>query len=181
IPVWAPDTTPPRTSRPSQPPASSPAATPRMPATVLGRDARNPGNVRDVGDVTIRVLLASPATSTRISSSGGVLFTDRNGSLVARAGPSETWRVEHDGWRVRAVRPDGVGTVWTDAPLVARPIGDALLSVADKPYRGDFSFYGTDSTLQVVNVVKIDDYLRGVVPLEIGTRSQGDSAAVQEQ
>ena len=32
-----------------------------------------------------------------------------------------------------------------------------------------------------MNVVKIDDYLRGVVPLEIGTRAEGDSAAVQAQ
>ena len=32
-----------------------------------------------------------------------------------------------------------------------------------------------------MNVVKIDDYVRGVVPLEIGTTAAEDSAAVQAQ
>jgi len=35
--------------------------------------------------------------------------------------------------------------------------------------------------MSVVNVARIDDYLRGVVPLEIGTTSRDDSAAVQAQ
>jgi stage II sporulation protein D len=43
------------------------------------------------------------------------------------------------------------------------------------------AFFGGDSGVLVVNVVRIDDYLRGVVPLEIGTRNAADSAAVQAQ
>jgi stage II sporulation protein D len=57
----------------------------------------------------------------------------------------------------------------------------ALLSVGGAPYRGDVALYASDTGILVVNVVKIDDYLRGVVPLEIGTRSDADSAAVQAQ
>jgi len=56
-----------------------------------------------------------------------------------------------------------------------------LLSVGGAPYRGDLALYANDTGILVVNVVKIDDYLRGVVPLEIGTRSELDSAAVQAQ
>jgi len=41
--------------------------------------------------------------------------------------------------------------------------------------------YGGDTGVVVVNVVKIDDYLRGVVPLEIGTTAESDSAAAQAQ
>jgi len=65
--------------------------------------------------------------------------------------------------------------------LLVRATGGALLTVGGSPYRGDLAIYGTDTGVVVVNVVKIDDYLRGVVPLEIGTRSEGDSAAVQAQ
>jgi stage II sporulation protein D len=57
----------------------------------------------------------------------------------------------------------------------------ALLSVGGAPYRGDIAIYATDTSVAVVNVVKIDDYLRGVVPLEIGTKADADSAAVQAQ
>ena len=91
------------------------------------------------------------------------------------------WRVEHRGRSVRAVRPDGVGTVWSDGPVIAHAAGSGLLSLGGKPYRGDLAFSGGDSGVTVVNVVKIDDYLRGVVPLEIGTTAPADSAAVQAQ
>jgi stage II sporulation protein D len=136
--------------------------------------------VKNAGDATIRVLLSAGARPT-IASPGGLLLTDRDGSLLARGTREAVWRVERDGRRVRAVRPDGVGTVWVEMPLRARPMNGALLSVGGAPYRGDLALYASDTGILVVNVVKIDDYLRGVVPLEIGTRSDADSAAVQAQ
>jgi len=141
-----------------------------------------PGRVvQDAGDRTIRVLLSAKSPTARITSPSGLMFTHTDGSLVARALANQVWRLEHEGHRVRAVRPDGVGTVWSDGPIVARADANALLSLDGKPYRGDVMFVGTDTGLSVVNVVKIDDYLRGVVPLEIGTTAQSDSAAVQAQ
>src|SRR5205085_11197156 len=104
-----------------------------------------------------------------------------DGSLIARVSANQVWRIEHQGRRVRAIRPDGIATVWSDGPVIARAGANALLSVEGKPYRGDVAFSATDSGVSVVNVVKIDDYLRGVVPLEIGTTSPLDSAAVQAQ
>jgi stage II sporulation protein D len=137
--------------------------------------------VKNVGDATIRVLLSASAAVPRIASPGGLLLTDRDGALLVRGTREAVWRVERDGRRVRAVRPDGVGTVWVEAPLLARPMNGALLSIGGTPYRGDLALYASDTGVLVVNVVKIDDYLRGVVPLEIGTRSDADSAAVQAQ
>ncbi len=74
---------------------------------------------------------------------------------------------------MRAVRPDGVPTVWVDgADSMARPWAAALLSVDGTPYRGELDVRpAATAGFVVVNVVKIDDYLRGVVPLEIGDRS----------
>lgn len=147
-----------------------------------GENATAGRHVRDVGDTTIRVLLSTSPTPPAVTSPDGLLFTDREGSLVARGTQREsTWRVEHDGRRVRAVRPDGVPTVWIDPPLVVRALGDGLLAVGGKPYRGTLAFYGSDDGVEVVNVLKIDDYLLGVVPLEIGTTSMADSAAVEAQ
>jgi stage II sporulation protein D (peptidoglycan lytic transglycosylase) len=163
----------------------APAAEPPGRSSPSGARARTRTEVRegvrDVGEASIRVLLSSNTQVARVASPGGFVFTDRAGSLVARAARDEAWRVEHDGGRVRAVRPDGVPTTWTDGPLHAHAEDDALLSISAKPYRGDVAFFGADSGVAIVNVVKIDDYLRGVVPLEIGTRSAGDSSAVQAQ
>jgi len=50
-----------------------------------------------------------------------------------------------------------------------------------KRYRGELVINATDSGLLVVNRLTMDDYLRGVVPLEIGNRTAAEVAAVQAQ
>ena len=50
-----------------------------------------------------------------------------------------------------------------------------------KSYRGELVITATDSGLLVVNRLPMDDYLRGVVPLEIGNRTPAEMAAVQAQ
>ncbi|HEY5060584.1 MAG TPA: SpoIID/LytB domain-containing protein [Gemmatimonadaceae bacterium] len=127
------------------------------------------------------MLISQRAPITRIASPGGVMFTTLGGSFIARAAQREVWRIEHEGRRVRAIRPDGVATDWIAPALMARSMGNSLLSLGDKPYRGDFAFYGGDTGVLAVNDVSIDDYLRGVVPLEMGTEAAADSAAMQAQ
>jgi stage II sporulation protein D len=51
----------------------------------------------------------------------------------------------------------------------------------EKRYRGELVITATDSGLLVVNQLPMDDYLRGVVPLEIGNRTAAEFAAVQAQ
>ena len=180
VPAPTPTVSPiPITGGANQPAAKRPGAA--APTNAPRRAAGVPENVKDVGEAMIRVLISKNATPVRVEAPGGLLFTDRDGSLVARAGRGETWRVEHALRRVRAVRSDGVPTAWMEGPLVARPLDGSLASVSGRPYRGDLAFYGADDGVLAVNVVTIDDYLRGVVPLEIGTRAEGDSAAVQAQ
>jgi stage II sporulation protein D len=131
-------------------------------------------------DQVIRVLLTGTATAARIASPEGFVLVDRDNALAARAERNQAWRIERNAGRVRAIRPDGVPTVWKDV-LRARPVGDGLLSLDGKPYRGEITFTVGDSGLAVINALPIDDYLMGVVPLEMGTRTASDSAAVQAQ
>lgn len=63
---------------------------------------------------------------------------------------------------------------------VVRPEG-GFVQWNGKRYRGDLVITATDSGLLVVNRVPMDDYLRGVVPLEIGNRTSAEMAAVQAQ
>jgi len=131
-------------------------------------------------DQIIRVLLNGAASGARVSSPEGFVLVDRDNALAARGDRGQAWRIEESAGRVRAVRPDGVPTVWKDA-LRARPVGDGLLSLDGKPYRGEVVFVASDSGLVVINALPIDDYLMGVVPLEMGVRPASDSAAVQAQ
>ena len=67
-------------------------------------------------------------------------------------------------------------------PIVIRPEANGSFVVWNgKRYRGELMITATDSGLLVVNQLPIDDYLRGVVPLEIGNRTASEFAAVQAQ
>jgi stage II sporulation protein D len=135
---------------------------------------------RQRSDQIIRVLLNGTSAAPRLSAPEGFVLVDRDNALAARGDRSQSWRIERSGGRVRAVRPDGVPTVWKDA-LRAKPVGDGLLSVDGKPYRGEIVVMAGDSGVAVINALPIDDYLMGVVPLEIGRQPAEDSAAVQAQ
>jgi stage II sporulation protein D len=65
--------------------------------------------------------------------------------------------------------------------LVVRPETGSFVQWNGKRYRGELLISATDSGLLVVNRLPMDDYLRGVVPLEIGNRTSAEMAAVQAQ
>src|SRR6267143_1513321 len=65
--------------------------------------------------------------------------------------------------------------------LVVRPENGSFVQWNGKRYRGELLITPTDSGFLVVNRVTMDDYLRGVVPLEIGNRTSAEMAAVQAQ
>ncbi|MDQ6769945.1 MAG: SpoIID/LytB domain-containing protein [Gemmatimonadota bacterium] len=65
--------------------------------------------------------------------------------------------------------------------LAIQPIGGSLVQWNGKRYRGELVISATDSGVLVVNALPLDEYLRGVVPLEIGNRTSAEMAAVQAQ
>ncbi len=67
-------------------------------------------------------------------------------------------------------------------PVFVRPGPNGAFVVWNgKRYRGELVITATDSGMLVVNRLSMDDYLRGVVPLEIGNRTAAEFAAVQAQ
>jgi len=69
-----------------------------------------------------------------------------------------------------------------NGPMVIRPTTTGSFVVWNgKRYRGELAITNTDSGSLVVNVLSMNDYLRGVVPLEIGSRTPAEFAAVQAQ
>ena len=144
-------------------------------------DGVAPGSGISASDRTLRVGIAI-AEAPRLSASGEWRFYDAaTDRAIASAEGGRSWRVERSGARLRALSPDGIASPWADGKLIARSDGDALIAVNGKHYRGELLLVASDAGINVVNWVRMDDYLRGVVPLEIGTSDPRDAAAVEAQ
>lgn len=68
-----------------------------------------------------------------------------------------------------------------EVPAVLVPARGELVRFKGKAYRGSLRAIPTDSGTLIVNLVGLEDYLRGVVPLELGERPRAEIAALEAQ
>jgi len=132
---------------------------------------------------TVRIALAENQAQVRLTSAGGwELFAEDGRTAVALTKPSERWLLEREGAGIRAMREDSRPVSARERTVIARPAdADGTIGVNGRRYRGDLAITATSDGLTVVNRVNMDDYLQGVVPLEIGTSAAADAAAVEAQ
>jgi stage II sporulation protein D len=130
------------------------------------------------GPGLIRVALATASAGPRIGGTRDVTWLADDGRTTLAAGRGD-WRIERSGGRVRAVRSNQA-TPWQDL-LVARSANGGLLTVNGKRFRGELNVTVNGGSAVIVNRLPLEDYLKGVVPLEMGTRPRSDSAALQAQ
>lgn len=136
----------------------------------------------------IRVLLSAPSSVGRYSC-GGAVFDGTLANIVSDGG----FRVLNEGAgnaeimtagpgvSVQIVAVGGVVNVWNQAtatptlvysgpgPVVTVPLDPAVPTnfLEKGVYRGNFKFTNLGGTLRSLNVVGYDDYIKGVVPLEM--------------
>jgi stage II sporulation protein D len=129
----------------------------------------------------IRVALSSGVPAIELSATGDWRLEDDGGGVLLRVTSGDVWRMEPRGHSVHATRA-GIVTPERSGALVARPeeIHDFVI-VNGKRYRGEVVLTARDDGLLVANRLHVEDYLRGVVPLEIGRRVAGEEAAVAAQ
>lgn len=70
-----------------------------------------------------------------------------------------------------------------EAPIMEiRPSGDAGFTIDDTPYRGGLLLRRLGGkTILAINIIEIDDYLKGVLPAEIGYLKEGQYEAYKVQ
>jgi len=133
----------------------------------------------------VRIALATSADKVTISATGSWRLFDSGGaSTLVRADGGELWTVQNRDGRLRAVNDDGTVTPNRDAPFVARAASrGAVLTVNGVHYRGEVWVLPAPDggSLVVVNRLYLEDYLRGVVPMEIGHRTADEREAVAAQ
>jgi stage II sporulation protein D len=194
VPAPRPDPEPPPT--PIGPPARADDATPAdtgpaarpAPAVTLRPDEwsvaprpRAEGATASAGGRPVRIALATAAKAARVGSSGAWQLVSDGGRVVASGGASTAWRLAAAGDVIDAAPAEGgPGRRVRDA-LTLRSLGDGLVTVDGRRYRGEVRAVATDSGLVLVNRLGVEDYLRGVVPKEIGPRTMAELAAVEAQ
>jgi stage II sporulation protein D len=146
----------------------------------VDRPARSP---RDASERTVRILLSAHQPQVRLTAQGGWRIYAADGvTLVALPEPGERWVLDREGALVSARREDSRTVPLRDSPVIVRPTdAEGSISFNGKRWRGELVISTADDGLLVVNRLRMDDYLRGVVPLEIGTSAAADAAAVEAQ
>lgn len=131
-----------------------------------------PGRPLRIGVAVAREsLLATAAAPLTLERSGEVVGRFRRVLLTAGRG------------REIVAAPAGAAPRTLADTLRLRPAADASpIAVDGVTYRGSITVFADGrGSLTVVNGVELEDYLRGVVPLEIGAPGPGAGAAVEAQ
>jgi stage II sporulation protein D len=152
--------------------------------TVVGDTAfpMMPGPRRSFNDSDIRVIIANATASANVGATGRWAIVDRDGNERGAGSDDGAWTVSMRGGRVRLVSDDGGRASSLDSPVVIRAIGgSSRVTINGRPYRGEAMVVASGDEVIVVNRLPIEDYLRGVVPLEIGERQANEHAAVEAQ
>lgn len=138
----------------------------------------------DASSRIVRVALALRASQVRLTSNEAWTLWAPDGSTpVALTQPGESWLLDRvSGAGVSARREDSSPVSLRTSPVIARPAdANGTITFNGKRWRGELVISATDEGLVVVNRLRMDDYVKGVVPLEIGTNAVGDEAAIEAQ
>ena len=151
-------------------------------ATLGAVRAAEPGAGRSSGPpIRVGIAVASDS-SLALGSADGLRLRDAQSGelLIELAGPAEV-RVEREDDRVRLVAP-GTRTQAEGFAVRAEPLGVAPVTLGGAPYRGVIDVFAVETAgLNAVNELPLEEYLLGVVPIEIGPRNPAELAAVAAQ
>ncbi len=157
------------------------------------REPREPARPRAIGSFTppgdiartIRVLVQPQARSITVSARGGADLQWRTYGGQARRGPAFTGiaRVERQGGKfvVTPARSASVSGGNAVAMRLSPRDPASPLEVNGRVYRGTIEFHAEGSGIVAVNVLPLEEYLRGVVPLEMGRHEEARLEALKAQ
>ncbi len=129
----------------------------------------------------VRVLVLETGDRIRIEVPGG--------QVAAKSGDGQTiGRFEVSGTLAISKTKNGIRLKQRDRPvheapvMEIRPSGDTGFTIDDMPYRGGILLRLRDGKkILAINVIEIDDYLKGVLPSEIGYLKEGQYEAYKVQ
>ncbi len=129
----------------------------------------------------VRILLDDNSKSITVTSGShfSLECTKNDKSMVYQASQPITLRQEDGKISVRADR-DIIDAGFSDVVVIPRS-NKGFISYRGRRYRGMFKIITRGSNLRLINIVHMDDYLKGVVPPEIGFVGEEEFEAIKAQ
>jgi len=145
------------------------------PEVTPARDTRSFGDGLDV-----RIGLSWETGAFEVTSLRGLRLRVPGEEELVVSGGRRLVITVRDGTKVRVA--EAGGRFLREGPTVRiHPVADADLFAAERRVRGRLELSARADSLFAVNVLPLEDYLRGVVPREIGPRPESEREAVAAQ
>lgn len=161
--------------RPPLPPVERPAG--RPPGERPGREeAGRPEWKREIGPV--RVALRIDAPEVRVLLKEGGLLRGEGGEIDLPTGGAVLFAASGEG---RLTADPGGGARPFSGPVTLLPSPGGTFTLGETPYGGALRLVSGPKGLTAVNVVDLEEYLRGVVPWEIGWLPEAKIEALKAQ
>lgn len=100
---------------------------------------------------------------------------------IARAGVGKGFLVGESGETVRVTRTGSDAVVTVASPVVFRPAAGETVIVDGTRYRGEVEVQSLAGNLTAINALDLEEYLRGVVPKEMGPSIYPELQALKAQ
>ncbi len=130
----------------------------------------------------VRVLLDGHSDQAVFSTDGAFAIECLTGGEQTVYYSSQPLKVKSQHWELAVENHNGavIQDRTDEVNIIPRGSGN-WTSVNDKRYRGIIKVLPLGETIQVINILYIEDYLRGVVPPEIGKRADKEIEAIKAQ
>ncbi len=148
--------------------------------TVPGLKDEEPGSFIRVPFV--RVLLKENVPKVTVSADHDFAIECLAGGEQSVYYSAKPITVQNSGYDLRVVTLDGVPIQErvNEVNILPRGTGNKIF-YDKKPYRGIVQILPNGGNVRLINIVYIEDYLRGVVPPELGKRDESEIEAVKAQ
>lgn len=133
---------------------------------------------------TIRVGILTDQRQVKITGTGRFQVVDReSGEIVGESSRGHVWALAPSGAWIEPTTPEGQSQGLYTGPIHIKPAErGGRIWVSGREYRGIIELRTNgQGLLTVVNELDVENYLRGVVPVEIGRLKTSQIAAVKAQ
>lgn len=132
----------------------------------------------------VRIGLLVNRDSASLTGTSRFRVVDRaSGEVIGTSSSGQIWRMQAKGAWIDVSAPGGAVQGLYTGPIQMNPlVRDGRIKAADREYRGSMEVVSNkNGKLTVVNIIDVENYLRGVVPPEIGKLAEGRIEALKAQ
>lgn len=133
------------------------------------------------GEPELRIGLAVGSGSAALGGAGPLSVSDPSGSHLAEIPAGEVWRLTVSGTGLVVSSPGGFSSAPVNALSISSGSPEEPVRVDARGYHGTLQVLRDRTGLTVVNRVRLESYILGVVSAEMGRRSSAEQEALRAQ